>query len=156
MYFRAIGFTLVCTRHRLAPAKGKIKFKTRFKNKIIMKKRYLIGGYIEIEYQAFISLMKNMLTASKVRDRYAADVEKVIHYEDEKLYIYIYEDGHKGFLFDAELKGALEEAQDFINRFTEKLRNDNLVHQFEWYEVDENDNQIGEEFEVKFPENSSN
>ncbi|WP_148638447.1 hypothetical protein [Olleya sp. ITB9] len=97
-----------------------------------------------------------MLTASKVRDRYAADVEKVIHYEDEKLDIYIYEDGHKGFLFDAELKGALEEAQDFINLFTEKLRNDNLVHQFEWYEVDENDNQIGEEFEVKFPENSSN
>lgn len=118
-----------------------------------MKKRYLIGGIIEIEHQTFASLLKDILDSSKVRDRYASDIEKVIHYNSDDLDIYIYEDGEKDFLFDAELKGTIEDTQNFISTLTEKLRDLNCNHQFEWNEVDENNNQVGEEYEIRFPSN---
>lgn len=114
-----------------------------------MKNRYLFGGHIEIEYNSLIFLMKSFLSPSKVRDRYASDIEQVIHYNDEMLDIYVSEYFDKGFLCDVELKGSLEEAQNFINTFTNKLEEKNISYQFEWNEVDENDKQIGEEFELK-------
>lgn len=115
-----------------------------------MPKRYTYVGHIEIEYQALISLMKSVLNSSKVKDRYASDIERVIQYNDDKLEIYVYEDGRNGFLWQGEYIGLYEEAQDFINTLTEKLREKNIQHQFEWSEVDENDKQIGEEYEIKF------
>lgn len=42
---------------------------------------YIINGDLKITYQAMIALLKDMLNASKVPDRYAADIQKVIHYE---------------------------------------------------------------------------
>lgn len=93
--------------------------------------------------------MKSFLPPSKVRDRYASDVEQVIHYNDEMLDIYVHEYFDKGFLCDVELKDSLEEAQNFINTFTNKLDEKNVPYQFDWSEVDENDNEIGEEFEMK-------
>ena len=117
----------------------------------MVKKIYTYVGYIEIEYQPFISFMKEVLDASKVRDRYAADIEKVIHYNEENLEIYINEDSYDGFIFSAEYKGTFIEANEFIDNFSKKLKERNIKHQFEWSEVDENDEQIGEEFEIKYP-----
>ncbi|SNR13962.1 hypothetical protein [Tenacibaculum jejuense] len=49
------------------------------------------------------------------------------------------------------MKGTLLEANEFINNFTKKLREKNITHQFEWSEVDENDEEVGEEYEISFP-----
>ena len=43
-----------------------------------------------------------------------------------------------------------DEFDYLIDNFTKKLKERNIKHQFEWSEVDENDEQIGEEFEIKF------
>ena len=112
---------------------------------------YTYSGYIKLDYKSLISFIKEVLDASKVRDRYAADIEKVIHYNDENLEIYINEDSYDGFIFSAEYKGTFIEANEFIDNFTKKLKERNIKHQFEWSEVDENDEQIGEEFEIKYP-----
>ncbi len=117
-----------------------------------MTKRYVYSGYIEIEYKTLISIMKNVLKASNVRDRYAGDVEKTIHYKDDNLDVYAYEDDLKGFLWQAEYEGTFEGAQASIDTLTSKLREENISHQFEWNEVNENDEQIGEEYEIKFPD----
>ncbi|SNR13959.1 hypothetical protein [Tenacibaculum jejuense] len=116
-----------------------------------MKKRFTYVGYIKIEYQPLISLMREMLISSKVKERYAADIEKEINYKDEKLDIYIHEDGNNGFLIDIELLGSFVEANEFINNFTKKLREKNITHQFEWSGVGENDEEVGEEYEISFP-----
>ncbi|AZJ34557.1 hypothetical protein [Tenacibaculum singaporense] len=117
-----------------------------------MIKRYVYSGYIEVDYNLLISLLKELLIASKVRDRYASDIEKEINYNDENVDIYIHEDGHRGFIFDCELKGTFEEANKFIDTLTKRFKVENLKHQFEWNEIDKEDNQIGEEYEIVFPE----
>ena len=115
-----------------------------------MRNIYTYSGYIKLDYKSLISFMKEVLDASKVRDRYAADIEKVIHYNEENLEIYINEDSYDGFIFSAEYKGTFIEANEFIDNFSKKLKERNIKHQFEWSEVDENDEQIGEEYEIKF------
>ncbi|MFD2917091.1 hypothetical protein [Psychroserpens luteus] len=80
-------------------------------------------------------------------------MHREIKYEDESKGIYIYDDLNQGYLCEIELKGSLEDAQAFINSITEKLRAKMVTHQFEWNEVDSNDFQIGEEYEVSFQEN---
>ena len=117
----------------------------------ILKKRYLLGGYIQQEYQALIKMLKVFLKASKVRARYASGVEKVVHYEDDVWDIYISEYFDKGFLLDASFSGNPEDFDDFIEKIKIKLQEDNVPYQFEWNEVDENGDQTGEEYEIRYP-----
>lgn len=118
-----------------------------------MEKIFIYNGYMETNHNTILNILNSLVDASKIRDRYAADTHREIKYEDEKKDIYIYDDLNQGYLCQIELKGSLDEAQEFIDSISEKLRTKMITHQFEWSEVDENDNQIGEEYEITFPEN---
>ncbi len=117
-----------------------------------MEKTFIYSGYIETDLDNVIYILKTFLDASNITDRYAVDIEREVKYRDEKIDIYSYKYSEKGSLFQVELNGTNEEAQSFIDTITEKLREDSIVHQFEWNEVDENEDQVGEEFEIRFPE----
>ncbi|WP_299332906.1 hypothetical protein [uncultured Psychroserpens sp.] len=117
-----------------------------------MKKRFIYSGYIKISCDTLLSFMGKVLEPSKIRDRYAADLQRELKYEDDTVEIYAYEDGHGGILYQTELKGSLEDAQNYIHMITENLRKLDYIHQFEWSEVDSNDKQIGKEYEISFPE----
>lgn len=116
-----------------------------------MEKTFVYNGYIQTKDSVLIfNILKSFLKPSNLRERYASDIQKEIKYENENLDIYIYDDFNDGFLFNTQLNGTFEEAQNFINILTEKLRERNTPHQFEWNEIDESDEQIGEEYEIKF------
>ena len=65
--------------------------------------------------------------------------------------IYISEYFDKGFLLDASFSGNPEDFDDFIEKIKIKLQEDNVQYQFEWNEVDENGDQTGEEYEIRYP-----
>ena len=112
-----------------------------------MINKFLIGGYIESDFDNLLKLLKGVLNASKLRDRYASDVERTILYNSDVLDIYIYEAKEDYFIFDASYNGSLEEVSAFMNALGENLSN--LKYEFDWRKVDEDDNEIGEEFEMK-------
>lgn len=109
---------------------------------------YIINGDIKITYQSLIELLKDMLDASKVRDRYAADIQKVIHYEDNGLDIYVEEHEEDWFFFSAEYKESLEVVENFMETFKVKLDDSSVSpYHFHWSEVDEDEEIVGEQYE---------
>ena len=116
-------------------------------------KTFIFSGYLKTENTELImEILKTIVGGSNLRQRYASDIQKEIKYEDDVKEIYIYEDFNKSFLCNAELKGTFEEAQQFIFQLTNSLKKANIHYQFEWSEIDEEDNQVGEEYEIVFPE----
>ncbi|MFL0108246.1 hypothetical protein [Tenacibaculum maritimum] len=114
-------------------------------------KTFIFNGYLKTDNTNTIKeILKNIIGNSNLRERYASDLQKEIKYEDDVKDIYIYEDFNKGFLCSAELKGTFEETQEFLFDFTNQLKEVNISHQFEWNEVDDEENQVGEEYEIVF------
>ena len=121
------------------------------------KEMFVFSGYIKSDGDVIIKVLKSFLKSSKIRDRYAVDIQREIKYEDDKIEIYIFDElielnePDHAYLFQAEFKGNLEEAETFIETIVSKLREKEIEHMFEWSEVDDNDKEVGEEFEIRYP-----
>ncbi|WP_291093902.1 MULTISPECIES: hypothetical protein [unclassified Empedobacter] len=113
-----------------------------------MKNKYVYAGYIKIEYDKMKAIMKSIY-GNKIRDRFASDIQPEINYEDSNTFIYISESDENAFLFSAEFLGKFDGAQNFINTIVQSLKKHGILYyQFEWNEIDDEGNQIGEEYEI--------
>jgi len=121
----------------------------------MMNKNFIYNGYIKTSSDDLINALKNCLDSNKLRERYAADVQKEIRYKDENIELYIFDDLNNGFILQTELKGTINEAKNFITLIVDGFKNYNISdYQFEWGEIDEDYNIIGEEFVLKSLENN--
>ena len=109
--------------------------------------KILIKGIIEISNNAIEELIKEVLSVTKVRTRFASDAEFTLLYDDNKYELYCHETLNGRFLLDLELNGGLSDGNDLIEKFKNNLSN--KYYAFEWFEIDENSEIVGEGFEIK-------
>ncbi|AXO80709.1 hypothetical protein DZC78_10040 [Olleya aquimaris] len=117
-----------------------------------------INGSIEITNKEFYKILLSIdeLDNSKLELK-ERDFGYEIGYEDEHIYIYIHgnelEKKGETLIFDCEYKKEIDNAHLFINSIEDLLQNQGIpYYSFEYAEGDGKGNDIGEEFEIKFPE----
>lgn len=104
---------------------------------------YNYNGFIKVKYPELSKWCKENFKGIFEKSK-AEFIFKEINKE-----VYIYDDFNNGFLFSAEFRGTFDEAGKFIEGIVESLKKDGITfYQFEWNEVDNEGNQIGDEYEI--------
>ena len=114
-----------------------------------MEKRYAIVGQINADKKDIAKLLKEFFN-SKISERYAMEVEHQITIEDNKNSLFLHEASNGGYFLHGISKESTNENCTLIFNLHNFFKEKKIHHDFAWNQIDEDENEVGEEFEISF------